>query len=83
MQLLQMNNAGLKTQRKQIMKFYAQYQHARSRALDMLAVSAKLSEQPDWYLTFEKHGLKLNKQGDILYKGKHKAGQFYEYELLN
>ncbi len=81
MQLSQMNNAVLKTQKTKIHNFYLQYKHARDRALDMLAVSEKLSNQPDWYSAFEKQGLTLIKQGDVLYRGQHNAGHFYEFKL--
>ncbi|MGJ8663710.1 MAG: methyltransferase domain-containing protein [Marinicella sp.] len=81
LRLLQMNNSVLKTQRKQIKDFVLQYQYARARALDMLQVSDKLTNDPDWYMSFEQAGLKLINDGDIFYQEKHNAGHYYEFLL--
>jgi ubiquinone/menaquinone biosynthesis C-methylase UbiE len=79
LKLCQMRNVVLKTQRDEVKAFNIKYQHSRSRAQDMLQVTNKLLNQQDWYLTFEKHGLKLLKHDDIIYQEKHNVGHYYEF----
>lgn len=79
--LLQMNNSDLKLQRKQVKSFVEQYHFARARALDMLRVSDKLINEPNWYKAFVQDGLELINDGDIYYQGKHNAGHFYEFQM--
>jgi len=55
-QLSQMTNGQLKQQRTRMGQFTQQYLDARARAADMLAVSDKLSQNPEWYRTFFEHG---------------------------
>ncbi|VAW45716.1 hypothetical protein MNBD_GAMMA02-1399, partial [hydrothermal vent metagenome] len=82
MQLYEMNNSALKTQRDSVKKFHFKYQHARARAQDMLNVTDKLLNQKDWYLTFEQYGLKLVNHDEIIYQQKHNVGHFYEFSQV-
>ena len=79
-QLAGMSNDALKQQAPKVATFEQQYQNARMRALDMLSVSDKLSQQPNWYLAFEDQGLELIDQGEIHYRSKHLAGHFYAFK---
>ena len=79
MQLYEMDNATLKSQRDAVKGFTLKYQHARARAQDMLNVTDKLLNQKDWYLTFERHGLKLDTHGEIIYQQKHNVGHHYQF----
>ncbi|MFC3194852.1 class I SAM-dependent methyltransferase [Marinicella sediminis] len=81
-QLISMPNQTLKNQRRSVAQFVSQYQNSRNRALDMLSVSDKLMADPEWYLTFEQHGLQLQKQNVIRYQGEHIAGHSYEFIKL-
>jgi ubiquinone/menaquinone biosynthesis C-methylase UbiE len=83
LQLYEMNNSVLKTQRNSVNEFYLKYQHARSRSQDMLNVTEKLLHQGDWFLTFEQYGLKLVKHDEIIYKNTHNVGHFYEFIKLS
>lgn len=78
-QLFGMSNKALKEQRSSVARFLREYQHARARANDMLQVSDKLTEHPQWYRAFEQHGLKLTQQGVIHQQGTHIAGHSYEF----
>jgi SAM-dependent methyltransferase len=77
--LLSMPNNALKEQRKSVFKFLQQYQYSRARAQDMLQVSDKLTAHPEWYKTFEQHGLELQQQGVIHHQGEHIAGHSYQF----
>ncbi len=79
MQLFEMSNSTLKTQREAVKGFALKYQHARARSQDMLNVTDKLINHQDWYMTFEQHGLKLINDGEIIYQGKHNVGHYYEF----
>ena len=46
----------------------------------MLNVTEKLLNEENWYLTFEEHGLELQKQGEIIYQQKHNVGEYYEFK---
>ena len=78
-QLLSMPNQSLKQQRQAVMKFYQQYRYSRARSQDMLAVADKLSQDPQWYQAFVRHGLVLEEQGVIKYRGQHIAGHSYAF----
>ncbi len=80
-QLSQMNNNQLKEQKPRMGQFTQQYLDARARAADMLAVSDKLTENPQWYLSFAEHGLELIDHGPILYQGKHHAGDQFQFKV--
>ena len=82
MQLYEMNNSVLKTQRDSVKGFTIKYLHARARAQDMLNVTDKLLNQKDWYLTFEQYGLKLENHDEIIYQQKHNVGHFYEFSQV-
>ena len=79
-QLSQMPNNDLKQQRDRVHSFVMQYQHARERAKDMIAVSDKLISEPEWYRTFESEGLRLVEQGDIMYRQSHNAGHYFHFK---
>lgn len=79
-QLSQMPNATLKTQRKEVQAFVMQYLHARQRSQDMIGVSEKLMESPDWYRTFVDHQFKLLNDGVITYQQQHNVGHYYQFE---
>jgi len=78
-QLLSMSNQSLKQQRQAVMKFYQQYRYSRARSQDMLAVADKLSQDPQWFRAFVRHGLVLEEQGVIKYRGQHIAGHSYAF----
>jgi ubiquinone/menaquinone biosynthesis C-methylase UbiE len=63
----------------EIRLFYHQHIYAYARLEDVLAVSKKINDNPDWYLTFEEHGLKLEDSGEILQSGVHNAGKYYKF----
>lgn len=82
-QLVQMSNTQLKDQKPRIGLFTQQYLDARARAADMLAVSDKLTQNPQWYMTFTEQGFELLDHGQIMYQGKHHAGDRYEFRTVN
>jgi len=64
---------------KEIESMYMQYRYAYVRLQDIVAVSHKIDNEPEWYLVFEKEGLKLDKEGEILQTGHHNAGKYYQF----
>ena len=78
-QLYQMNNSELKQQRPQILAFVMQFIYARMRSQDLLDVSEKLINDPQWYLPFVENGLVLDQQGTIKYHQQHNVGHYYEF----
>ncbi|TQV86605.1 class I SAM-dependent methyltransferase [Aliikangiella coralliicola] len=58
---------------------YQQHIFAFARLQDVLGVSNKIKENPDWYLVFQEKGLNLVQQGEILQAGSHNAGNFYKF----
>lgn len=79
--MFKMNNAEIKAQRHNLKKFVETFKNARQRSLDMINVSNKLLNEPDWYKAFELNGLKLLDEGTIRYKGQHNVGHYYEFVL--
>ena len=82
-QLYHMSNKQLKDNRAQIFHYLKQNLHARARAKDMMAVTEKISNNPDWYRSFIDVGLKLIDDGEIIYKNQHNVGHYYEFQKPN
>ncbi len=78
--LSQMPNTTLKMQRKEVKGFVLQYQHARQRSQDMIGVSEKLMNSPNWYKTFIEHHLQLESEGVITYQQLHNVGHYYQFK---
>lgn len=72
--------AQFKVESERIENYYAQHLFAYQRLQDILNVSEKIMSNEDWYLEFEKAGLKLIESGDIIQSGSHNAGKFYKFE---
>jgi len=64
---------------EEIRFMYDQYIFAYARLQDIVGVSNKIKNEPEWYLAFESKGLKLEGQGDILQAGRHNAGKYYQF----
>lgn len=78
-QMLQMNNKSLKSQRHKVGEFLTKHLHAKARAKDMLDVSDKLINNPNWFKQFEEVGMSLVAEGELTYQGKHNVGHYYEF----
>ncbi|WP_154222433.1 hypothetical protein [Marinicella rhabdoformis] len=77
--LSQLSLDQIATQQRAVKQFYQQQWMAQMRAADLLWVSEKISNNPEWYLAFEAAGLVLEEQKNIWYKGKHNAGTSYKF----
>jgi len=62
-----------------VLSFYHQHLFAFARLEDVIGVSLKIKHSPNWYLAFEKSGLKLEDSGEVLQSGVHKAGIYYKF----
>lgn len=69
-----------KAESGRINSYYGQHLFAYQRLQDILNVSEKILSNDDWYLEFEKAGLKLIESGEIIQSGSHNAGDFYKFE---
>jgi ubiquinone/menaquinone biosynthesis C-methylase UbiE len=69
-----------KSESGRIESYYGQHLFAYQRLQDILNVSEKILLNKNWYLEFEKVGLKLIESGDIIQSGSHNAGKFYKFE---
>ena len=68
-----------RSESSRIESYYGQHLFAYQRLQDILNVSEKIMSNPNWYLEFEKVGLKLMESGDIIQSGSHNAGTFYKF----
>jgi len=73
------DKATFKHFEKQIEFQYKQYKFAFARLQDIVWVSNKIKNKPDWYLIYEREGLQLVEQGTILQDGRHNAGNYYKF----
>ncbi len=78
--VLNMNEPALDKSRTHLQAYYAQTRHGYDRLTDMLRVNQAIQSQPHWYRVFESAGLKLTNSGEIQYRGRHHAGDFYSFE---
>jgi len=67
------------SQEREMKSHFQQHVFAYARLKDVLDVTKKISDNPDWYLVFEDEGLELKEKGKILYQGVHNAGMFYKF----
>lgn len=54
--------------------------HALARLEDVLRVNRMISEDPNWYRVFERHGLVLRDRGEVLYRGRHRSGHYFCFD---
>ncbi|MCW8877668.1 MAG: class I SAM-dependent methyltransferase [Kangiellaceae bacterium] len=71
-QVFQQNLDGIK-------RFYIDQLSAFLRLEDVLNVSKRIKEFPEWYRVFEKYGLVLEDKGKILQNESEYAGQYYSF----
>lgn len=72
--LSKLSLSQLEMQKEAIFNFYHQHWLAQMRANDLLTVSEKIANQPEWYEAFIDAGLVLKSKNSIWYQGKHNAG---------
>jgi SAM-dependent methyltransferase len=78
-QTLKMDERTLRERRDELAKACAQLQGGADRLSDMLRVN-RMMDDPDWIEPYRGAGLTLNKQGTLLYHGRHNVGAWYQFE---
>lgn len=78
--VLQLDKTRMSKEEKQIDSFCEQHVFAYKRLEDILNVSDKIANYPNWYQVFESAGLKLITSGEVLQGGLHKAGLYYQFQ---
>ncbi len=77
--LITMEKSRFKQLEGEIEFYYMQHWFAYARLKDVVGVSHKIKEAPGWYKIFEKNGLKLIGNGEILQAGSENAGNYYQF----
>ena len=76
---LNMTEERLRAHRLQLAGFARQLALGEARPADMLRVNRAIHNEPEWYRVFERSGLELQDTRELLYKGRHRAGQAYRF----
>ena len=74
---LALDDQGLEAQREKLATFRESMRNGWLRLQDLLRVNAAIHDNPDWFRVFERHGIILKSQGQLLYQGVHEAGRYY------
>lgn len=81
-QFQQMSDSIIYQQTVALADFLKQHRYAKSRANDMLNVAEKVKDD-GWLKPLVLNGLTLKQNGHILYKEKHMAGDWFEFQKVN
>lgn len=68
--------AELKRQRTSLGDYCEQVAAARARLADMLRVNTALEPAAQWLERFQRVGLELQEEGDLIYRDQHRAGRY-------
>ena len=77
--LYHMSEIELTANKERIIGFVSQLQFAELRMNDLLSVTQRINNNPNWYHAFEEKGLKLQTKKDIYYNSNQNSGVLYTF----
>jgi len=77
--LINVDKRTFLAQEEKMKSYVHQHIYAYNRLKDVLGVTQKIANNPDWFEVFSNQGLTLEKSGEVLQGGVHNAGTFYKF----